>query len=400
MPNRSILGGILLIIGTSIGGGMLALPMVTAEGGFPYSTLFLFGSWLVMMLASFLVLEVNLWLPENTNLVSMARATLGKFGQGLTWLTYLLLLYALLAAYIAGGSDILGSLAKSVGLQLPFWMKECLFVAILGTVVYIGIRSVDYVNRGLMSLKFLAYALLILLLFPHIHLPNLMHEDGKYLFTTVSIMITSYGYATVIPSLRTYYKSDVKKLRLMVFIGSLIPLFCYILWDLVVLGVLPLQGAQGLLKVMAAGNTNTALTASLHHYVGSSLIYSLWRGFTTVCVATSFLGVSLCLSDFLADGLRLPKRGRSKAFIFLTTFLPPLLIVFFFPGAFIRALNYAGILCAVLLILLPAVMAWRGRYQLKLAEGHYALWGGKPLLLALIIAAFGIMTLAFYLNGP
>jgi len=34
MANSKFIGGILLIVGTSIGGGMLALPVSTAEVGF------------------------------------------------------------------------------------------------------------------------------------------------------------------------------------------------------------------------------------------------------------------------------------------------------------------------------------------------------------------------------
>ena len=41
--NSKVLGGILLIVGTSIGGGMLALPLATAEGGFIGALVLLIG---------------------------------------------------------------------------------------------------------------------------------------------------------------------------------------------------------------------------------------------------------------------------------------------------------------------------------------------------------------------
>lgn len=40
VPNSKFIGGILLIVGTSIGGGMLALPVSTAEVGFTNSVFF------------------------------------------------------------------------------------------------------------------------------------------------------------------------------------------------------------------------------------------------------------------------------------------------------------------------------------------------------------------------
>jgi len=102
-----LIGGVLLIFSISIGGGMLALPMAVAAGGFFHSMLLFLGAWLVTVLAAFYILEVNLWLPEGKNLVSMAKVTLGKSGQLATWLAYLLLLYSLLSAYIAGSTDLL-----------------------------------------------------------------------------------------------------------------------------------------------------------------------------------------------------------------------------------------------------------------------------------------------------
>jgi len=78
--DTKIAGGILLIVGTSIGGGMLALPIVSAESGFIGSTLVLLACWALMAFCALLILEVNLWLPPRNNLISMASATLGKTG--------------------------------------------------------------------------------------------------------------------------------------------------------------------------------------------------------------------------------------------------------------------------------------------------------------------------------
>ena len=82
--------------------------------------------------------------------------------------------------------------------------------------------------------------------------------------------------------------------------------------------------------------------------------------FTSICVLTSFLGASLCLTDFIADGLKLEKVGVNRIIIQLITYLPPLMIVLFYPNAFIRALEYAGLYSIILLIFIPAWMAYCG----------------------------------------
>ena len=70
--NIKQLGGILLITGNAIGGGMLAVPLATAQAGFLNSSLFLIACWGIMLAGGLLILEVNLWFPPNSHLISMA----------------------------------------------------------------------------------------------------------------------------------------------------------------------------------------------------------------------------------------------------------------------------------------------------------------------------------------
>src|ERR1700761_7549873 len=234
--NSKLIGGILLVVGTSIGGGMLALPIAGAAGGFIYSSILLLFCWLAMTFAAFLILEVNLWLPKNSNIISMAKKTLGNTGAIITWITYLLFLYSLLSAYISGGGDILHGLLLAMGFNSASSLDACLFVLILGFVVYKGVQSVDYVNRGLMFTKLGALLLLIVLITPFVQIPDLTSGKAHLLLGSVMVMITSFGFATIVPSLRSYFHSDVAKLRRVIFIGSLIPLICYIIWDLAIMG--------------------------------------------------------------------------------------------------------------------------------------------------------------------
>ena len=168
MINSKFIGGILLIVGTSIGGGMLALPLSTAEVGFFNSIVYLVLCWLVMTLGALLILEVNLRLPVGSSMISMAKFTLGLPGQIIAWITYLLLFYTLLAAYISGGSDVLNSLLQQININLPSSVTSFAFTLTFGLIVYGGIRSVDYVNRGLMFGKLGIYLLLVLLISPYV----------------------------------------------------------------------------------------------------------------------------------------------------------------------------------------------------------------------------------------
>ena len=164
-----LIGGILLIVGTSIGAGILALPVTTSEAGFISSSILLFLCWVLMTFSALLILEVNLWLPENSHMISMAKKTLGLPGQIVAWLTYLGLLYALLAVYMSGGTDVLNSLLGLVGIPTQNWFDTLLFTVVLGSVVYLGTRTIDYVNRGLMFVKLGSFLILLLLILQHLY---------------------------------------------------------------------------------------------------------------------------------------------------------------------------------------------------------------------------------------
>ncbi|MBA2654965.1 MAG: tryptophan/tyrosine permease [Gammaproteobacteria bacterium] len=386
--DSKLIGGILLIVGTSIGAGMLGLPIAAAELGFVGSLIFLLVCWLIMVVGALYLLEVNLWLPINSNLISMAKATIGPLGQGLAWLTYLLLLYSLLCAYIAGGSDLFHNVLEASGLDLPLWVSSISFTLLFGFIVYGGIRVVDFVNRGLMFVKFGAYIILVLLLFPFISVDKLTAGNLTYLSsaTVLTVTITAFGYGTIIPSLRVYFMGDARKLKIAIIIGSLIPLVCYIIWDAVIMGVIPLNGENSLINILNSPQSVSDLVNTLSKLIGKEFIIFFIKLFTSICVVTSFLGVSLCLTDFFSDGLQLEKKGYNNIIIHAVTFLPSLIIALYFPNVFIKALKYAGINCIILLVLLPAWMAWNGRYRRGIAEG-FRVGGGKIFLISFIVLA-------------
>lgn len=393
--NSKLIGGILLVVGTTIGAGMLALPVATAQLGFWGSMVLLFACWGIMTACAFLFLEVNLWLPPNSNLVSMAGATLGKSGQMVAWVVYLVLLYSILCAYIAGGGDLFHYILATSGIQIPLSFASILFTALFGTVVYLGIRSVDYVNRGLMFGKLGALLLLICLVMPFVTSTNLSNGEFKNIVAPSSLTVTavSFGCLMIIPSLRTYFGEDVKMLRKAILIGTLIPLICYITWDMVIMGVIPLDGTPGLRAMLNSNSTNSDLVAALTSILQKDNVTMIAKFFTSICMATSFLSVSLSLSDFLSDGFKVRKQGfMGNAIVMSATFGPPIALVLFYPNAFMLGLEFAGISVFILMILLPPLMTWAGRYQKNFAQSGYQVPANKGLL-ALLVAFAGIMLL-------
>jgi tyrosine-specific transport protein len=391
-----LIGSSLLIIGTCIGAGILGLPVAAAQLGFIGSVILLLVCWFIMTAGALFILEVNLCLPQNNNIISMAKATIGPIGQLIAWLSYLLLLYSLLCAYIAGGSDLFHNMLLGGGLEIPRWITAILFTLIFGVVVYFGIQSVDKVNRLLLTVKMGAFLCVVFFLASFITPHYLTEGDLHYLtsLSAITVTITSFGWSTLIPSLRAYFSNDIRKLKIAIIIGSIIPLVCYIAWDAIIMGIIPLQGDQSLVTALQSGNATSALVNLLNAQVDNSLINIFIKVFTSICVLTSFLGVALCLTDFFADGFGIEKKGLGKIGIHAITFIPAVGIAIFYPHAFIAALGCAGIYSTILLILLPAWMAWKRRYHLPLSS-EFKVAGGKTLLVIVIAVSLTLVISSF-----
>lgn len=392
MFGSKFIGGILLIVGTSIGGGMLALPMANAAAGLVPSSIALIFCWLLMTCGAFLILEVNLYIPPDRHMVSMAHATLGVPGLIVTWVSYLLLLYTLLAAYISGGSDVLQGVLDRAHIHLHDWQSTSLFTLAFGLIVYGGIQKVDWANRVLMFGKLGIYLVLVVLIAPYVQLDYWAHSDAPAVPNTLMILITSFGFAIIVPNLRAYFNNDLKQLKYVLLIGSLIPLVCYFAWDAVIMGSVPLEGPDGLMSLTTNPHPTTSLANRLSDVVHQPTIDRLFRTFTSICMLTAFLGVALCLISFLSDGLKIEQRGIKGLFLALITFLPPLFLVLYLPGAYLGALRYAGMLCVILLVMLPALMALFGR---KKFTSPYTVPGGSLPPIILLIATIVLLYFSF-----
>jgi len=387
VTNR-LFGAILLIIGTTVGAAMIALPVSTAAYGFWPSTILFIVCWAVMVYCAYLILEVNLWLPLDSNMISMAKMTLGKTGQAIAWAAYLLLLYSLMAAYLSGMNAVVTN-ATSIILHehIANWIGSILLVILFGAIIYLGAKTIDGINRLLIIGLAIAFVALISTVSPLIKSANIQSTHFNLFWLALPVAVTSFGFHIIIPSLRSYLRSDVNKLRLAILIGSTVPLLVYLLWELVIIGVVP---KHQLLAILHQGQPAIGLPQALNDLLGHQWISTIARFFGFFAIATSFIGVSFSLFDFLADGFSIKKTRLGRLSTALITFIPPLLYALIYPHGFIIALGYAGIFVVILLCIMPAAMAWRGRARQK--QRVYQTIGGKlPLLVVVLFAAIVIV---------
>jgi tyrosine-specific transport protein len=371
-----VLGGSFLIAGTTIGVGMLALPIATGEAGFFPSISIYFLCWLFMLCTGLLLLEVCQWMPKDSNLITMAHKLFGTWGKGLCWGVYLFLFVTVMIAHVAGGGDVLSQLS---GGSLPRWASALIYVVIFSPVVYLGTNSVDRLNLILMSGVVITYLLFIGFSYEHVNFSMLTRGEWSKAWLAIPVLFTAFTYQVIIPTLMTYMNRNVKKVRLSIVLGTTIPLAVYLIWEMLILGIIPLKD---LTEASVLGQT---AIWPLQKIVGGTTIFNIGKAFAFFTLTTSYIALSLAYLDFLADGLKVKKKGIRKIFLCLLVFLPPTVIALTYPHIFLKALSYAGgYSCAILFGLFPPVMVWIGRYIKKYPKSEKRLPGGRAML-ALVI---------------
>ncbi|QHM75538.1 Tyrosine-specific transport protein [Mixta theicola] len=390
MRNRTF-GSIFIVAGTTIGAGMLAMPLAAAGVGPGVTLLLLIGLWALMCYTALLLVEVYQHSPADTGLGTLTRRYLGRPGQWLTGFSMLFLMYALTAAYISGAGELLAaSLSQWLSVNLSASGGVLLFTLIAGGVVCTGTHMVDMFNRVLFSAKIILLVVMLALMMPHIHQTNLMTlplEQGLVL-SAIPVIFTSFGFHGSVPSIISYLNGDLRRLRRVFIIGSAIPLVAYIFWQLATLGAIDSAAFNALLADHAGLN---GLLQAIREVVASPHVELAVHLFADLALATSFLGVSLGLFDYLADLCKRNANVTGRLQSGLLTFLPPLIFALFYPQGFVLALGYAGVALAMLALIIPVLLVWRSRRQHGAAA--YRVAGGWPLLMLVLVCGIGVIAI-------
>lgn len=377
--NAKLLGGMLLIAGTALGAGMLAIPMVLAQFGVLWGSMLMVVIWLGTTFAALLLLEATLRSGGGIGMNSIAQKTLGKQGQVITNALLYCLVTCLMIAYIVSAGELLLQLFNGIGLQLSLLQSQLLFTVGIGVFVAQGTSSVDKLNRVLFLAMLVALIMTLFYLLPNIEFANFQQENNSSkveLIKHSAVLFTSFGFMVVVPSVVKYnHDATHRQLRNMVVIGSILPLFCYLLWLVAVVGNLPIE------QLISFDNVSELIAILSLKYERLGLVLSI---FTGLALVTSFLGVAMSLFDQNRDLFK-----TNKFITFLITFMLPLFGAIWAEDQFIGVLGYAGVILVFLAIFIPMAMVLKIRSEnsQSVDERFYQVAGGKSALVACF--AFG-----------
>lgn len=387
----SILSALFLVAGTCIGGGMLALPVATGISGFIPSIAVMIICWLAMTFTALLLLEVSMWMEEGVHMISMTSRILGVPGKVVSWLLYLFICYASLVAYTAGGGiQIAAAAGEYFGFQFSKQWGAVFFILIFGGVIFLGNRVVGRVNAVLFIAMILAYVALVGIGIPEVNPNLLLNENWSASLIALPLLLTAFSFQTMVPSLTSYLKRNVKALRIAVLGGTFLAFMIYAIWQSLILGIVPVEGPNGLAEALRLGEPATQF---LREHVNKEWIYQIAEYFAFFAIITSFLGIAFGLYDFLSDGLGIKKEGIGPFILGALIVIPTIIFATQFERIFLVALETSGGFGDTILNgMIPIIMVWIGRYKLGMDKGEtFKVAGGKSLL----VIAFAFFLFCF-----
>ncbi len=357
---QKTVGAILLVAGTCIGSGMIALPMVLAKLGLVPSILLMLFIWVIMYYTSLVNLELNLRAGHGLSLGALGKLFSGKIAEFIGTSCLKLLSYSLLAVFIYGGSSVTQELITThFGKTYAFDYIAGCYAMGATALLLLPIRWIDYLNRflfvGLLAVvAILLGGLVIAVDWSHLPLFSENYTDIKVWAAIIPVVFTSFGFQVIFHTLTNYCHKNIKMLKLAFFWGSLIPAIVYVLWTSCVLSVVyhdnPSFYTQMTLGNVEVGELIQALSSIAKWHAVQLLVWWI----SLLAIATSVIGVGVGLCETLQATL-----FKNRLISAIVTILPAYFVVIYVPNAFIAALGFAGMILAIIAVLLPIYLLGR-----------------------------------------
>ena len=326
----------LVISGTCIGAGMLALPTASAHFGFFPSMLVSLVCALTMMWTGLLLAEVTLQQENNdAHFSSLCRAYLGKAGQLVGNVLFLFLYYAILVSYYSGSLPYATALMQGILPEgLVAGAAYFLFGGGMLLLLLLGAGIIARVNSLLMGGLMITFCGVFFIGVQHMQSDLIATANWSGVWLASPFFFGAYGYQNVVPTVVRMLRRDARAIRRAICWGSILAFSIYGFWQLMVMG-----NIDSTLLSQGRNDAGVPVVEALRQHTGSSWLPSIIMAFSFFALTTSLIGVSFSMVDFLKD---LRSERISHVAACLMAIVPPILISIFYPGLFIKAFGLAS----------------------------------------------------------
>ena len=221
--------------------------------------------------------------------------------------------------FSAFGNIVTQSLGWEI-LKTSQWLQGAMSIALgclLAVVVWLSTAMVGRISTILVIGMIISFIVSMAGYALQIEATKLFDITGQksthfpYLWAALPYFMTSFGFATVVPSLYKFYGKQPAIINRCLLGGSLIAFLVYALFIFVAFGNI---SRQEFIVINEAGGNIGHLVNAFEKGKDSTMISFVLNLFSNFAIITSFLGVGLGLFDFIADKFSFAddNRGRFK----------------------------------------------------------------------------------------
>lgn len=360
-----------VLIGSSIGAGVLGIPYVAAQAGLLAVVLYILAIGGIFYLVNLYLGEIVLRTKGDHQLIGYVEKYLGRRSRHVMEFAFVFGIYAALIAYMVGmGQSISHIIFGSTDYSLYFG-------------VGVGIIMSFFLKGGINSLKkferlgvFIILSLLLFIVFffsPRILVENLSLFNFSNILLPFGVVLFSFIGFHAIPDVKIILKNNEKYFKRTMKTGTLVSMIFYILFAIVVVGYKGVETPQ--VATLVLGNVFI------------------------------FLGMFTMFNSYLASGnalresFKFDERFSNKVSWVLASFVPIVLFVLtqttsFF--SFTRILSIGGVVSGGIIAIMILLMVKKAKFHCNRKPEYVVPSNWVVIIFLILIFVFGVVKELFW----
>lgn len=326
------------LVGSALGAGILALPVITSLGGYLPSVI-----WSLLVAAALgttghLLAKRAIELGDDVHLASLCRRFLGPIFAQVVLVMIAVHYGSLLVAYCSVGSSLIGECLRVQHYTSPHW-GALSYLAIISFLCLLKPKSFLRTNLIMTALLVVIYIGIIATGWDLVEVSRLTTCQLSSSLWTLPIFYSAFGFHSVIPSMCRFCDYEPKLVKRALWLSVACIWLIVMFWQTLVMGSVDLADLR---KVLDVGGPATAALSQFSRRPSISILSNL---FAFLAIVTSHTGVVFALRDYGLDFFRSTRKNSSKGLFRATTaglLFVPMMGALRFPHIFETALTFSG----------------------------------------------------------
>lgn len=346
---------VFMITGMTIGAGILGIPYVVAQVGIWIGLVYILFLGIVMLFLNLMIGEIAVRTKENFQLPGLVGKYLGSYAKILMSVIVVFSGLGTLLAYLVGEGE---SIANILGGDPAWW--TIVFWTFGSVMVWRGLQTVKVVEKILSILVISIILGLSMAFLPHVKIVNFAYFDWTKIFLPYGVILFALHASPSIAEAHALLPNSQKHFKKALIIGTLIPVFVYIVFALAVVGVMGKE-------------TSEIATIGLGNKFGS-WVRVFANIFAIFSMGTGFMGLGIALKQSLVWDWKVSTFSAT-----LFVILAPLTLFMAGLRSFVNILGIVGGLFLGIEAILMILVYWKAKKSGDLPADRYSLSWSKTI---------------------